>query len=116
NTAKHVATQLIAHGKVSRSYIGVMGQNVPIPRRVTRFWKLNQTTGILAAGVEDHSPAAHAGVGEGDILLSLDGAPVKDIDALHRLLTADRIGKAATLTILRGPDKMDLTITPAEAR
>ena len=116
NTAKHVATQLIAHGRVSRSYIGVMGQNVPIPRRLTRFWKLNQTTGILAQGVEDHSPAAHAGVDEGDILLSLDNVPVKDIDALHRLLTADRIGKAATLTILRGHDKLDLTMTPAEAR
>jgi S1-C subfamily serine protease len=116
NTAKHVATQLIAHGKVSRSYIGVMGQTVPIPRRITRFWKLNQTTGILAAGIEDHSPAAHAGVEDGDILLALGGAPVKDIDALHRLLTADRIGKSASLTILRGPDKLDLTITPGEAR
>jgi S1-C subfamily serine protease len=116
NTAKHVATQLIAHGKVSRSYIGVMGQNVAIPRRITRFWKLNQTSGILAAGVEDHFPAAHGGVEEGDIVLSLDGAPVKDIDALHRLLTADRIGKAATLTILRGAEKLDLTITPGEAR
>jgi S1-C subfamily serine protease len=116
NTAKYVATQLLAHGKVSRSYIGVMGQNLQIPRRLTRFWKLNQTTGILVAGIEEGSPADRAGLDEGDILLTFDGQPVKDIDALHRLLTADRIGKTATLTVLRQHEKIDLDLTPAEAR
>jgi S1-C subfamily serine protease len=116
NTAKFVATQLLAHGKVSRSYIGVMGQTVPIPRRLTRFWKLNQTSGILVAGLEDHSPAAKAGLDEGDILLSFDNQPIKDIDALHRLLTADRIGKPSPITVLRNYEKLDLTISPAEAR
>lgn len=116
NTAKYVATQLLAHGKVSRSYIGVMGQNLQIPRRLTRFWKLNQTTGILVAGVEEGSPADKAGLDEGDILLTFDNQPVKDIDALHRLLTADRIGRKATLTVLRNYDKLDLELTPAEAR
>ncbi|HSV15941.1 MAG TPA: trypsin-like peptidase domain-containing protein [Tepidisphaeraceae bacterium] len=116
NTAKFVATQLLAHGRVSRSYIGVMGQTVPIPRRLTRFWKLNQTTGILVAGMEDHSPAAHAGLEEGDILLSFNHHPVKDIDALHRLLTADFIGKPSPVTVLRGYDKLELTLTPGEAK
>ncbi len=116
NTAKFVATQLLAHGRVSRSYIGVMGQNVPIPRRLTRFWKLEQTTGILVAGMEEHSPAAKAGLEEGDILLSFDGMTVKDIDALHRQLTAERIGKAAAIAALRGYEKVDLTLTPAEAK
>ena len=116
NTAKFVATQLLAHGRVSRSYIGVMGQTVPIPRRFTRFWKLEQTSGILVAGVEDHSPAASAGLEEGDVLLSFDGQAVKDIDALHRLLTADRIGKAAVVQVLRNYERLELSIVPAEAR
>jgi S1-C subfamily serine protease len=115
NTAKFVATQLLAHGKVSRSYIGVMGQSVPIPRRLTRFWKLNQSSGILVAGMEDHSPAVKAGLDEGDILISFDNQPIKDIDALHRLLTADRIGKSSPITVLRNYEKLDLTISPAEA-
>jgi S1-C subfamily serine protease len=115
NTAKYVATQLLAYGRVSRSYVGVMGQNLQIPRRLTRFWKLNQTTGILVAGLEEGSPADKAGLEEGDILLTFDNQPVKDIDALHRLLTADRIGKPATLTVLRNYDKLELEITPAEA-
>ena len=116
NTAKHVAAALIAHGKVSRSYIGVMGQNVPIPRKLVRFWKLNQTSAILAAGVEDHSPAAVAGLEEGDLLLTFAGVPVKDIDALHRLLTAERIGQGVVLEVLRGYEKVELTVRPAEAR
>jgi S1-C subfamily serine protease len=115
NTAKYVATQLLANGKVSRSYIGVMGQNVPIPRRLMRFWKLNQTTGILVAGMEERSPADKAGLEEGDILLTFDSQPVKDIDALHRLLTSDRIGKESTVTVLRGYERLDLPLTPAEA-
>jgi S1-C subfamily serine protease len=116
NTAKRVAAELIAHGKVSRSYIGVMGQNVPIPRRLTRFWKLSQTTGILVAGVEERSPAALAGVQEGDVIVSLDGQVTKDIDALHRLLTAERIGRAAELEVLRGYERTVVRIMPAEAR
>ena len=116
NTAKYVATQLIAHGRVSRSYIGVMGQNVPIPRKLVRFWKLNQATGILAAGVEDHSPAAVGGLEEGDLMLSFAGQPVKDIDALHRLLTAERIGLPAAVEVLRGYEKVELTLRPAEAK
>jgi S1-C subfamily serine protease len=115
NTAKHIAAALIAHGKVSRSYIGVMGQNVPIPRKLVRFWKLPQASAILAAGVEDHSPAAAAGLEEGDLLLSFAGAPVPDIDALHRLLTADRISKPAAVEVLRGYEKIELTLAPAEA-
>jgi S1-C subfamily serine protease len=115
NTAKSVASQLMTQGKVSRSYIGVMGQNVPIPRRLTRFWKLEQTTGILVAGIEENSPAAKAGLEEGDVILSAGGAVVKDIDALHRLLTADRIGIPTPLTILRRYERLDLEIVPAEA-
>lgn len=115
NTAKYVATQLLAYGKVSRSYVGVMGQNVAIPRRLTRFWKLNQTAGILVAGVEEGSPADKGGLEEGDIVIAFDGAPVKDIDALHRLLTAQQIGKRATMTVLRDYDKLELEIMPAEA-
>jgi S1-C subfamily serine protease len=106
----------MTHGKVSRSYIGVMGQNVPIPRRLTRFWKLEQTTGILVAGIEDNSPAESAGLEEGDVILAAAGIPVKDIDSLHRLLTADRIGVKTPLSVLRRYDRLDLEIIPAEAK
>jgi S1-C subfamily serine protease len=116
NTAKWVASQVMTSGKVSRSYIGVMGQTAPITRRLVRFWKLEQKTGVLVAGVEDGSPAAQAGLEEGDLILSLNGKLVEDVDALHRLLTAERIGTTSPLVVLRRYERMDLEITPAEAR
>jgi len=116
NTAKWVASQVMTSGKVSRSYIGVMGQTAPITRRLVRFWKLEQKTGVLVAGVEDGSPAAQAGLEEGDLILSLDGKLVADVDALHRLLTAERIGTTAPLVVLRRYERLDLEIRPAEAK
>ncbi|HUO07137.1 MAG TPA: trypsin-like peptidase domain-containing protein [Phycisphaerae bacterium] len=116
NTAKWVASQVMTTGRVSRSYIGVMAQTVPIPRRLVRFWKLEHKSGALVAGIEEGSPAERAGLEEGDILLTFAGTIVKDIDELHRLLTAERIGSPTPITLLRRYDRLDLEITPAEAK
>jgi S1-C subfamily serine protease len=116
NTAKWVASQVMTTGKVSRSYIGVMGQNVPIPRRLIRFWKLEQKTGVLVAGIEEASPAERAGLQEGDVLLAVGDKIVTDVDALHRLLGAERIGVGSPLVLLRSYDRLEVEIIPAEAR
>jgi len=116
NTAKSVASQLMTQGKVSRSYVGVMGQNVPIPRKLIRFWKLEQNTGVLVAGLEEGSPAEKAGLEEGDVILAAAGVGVKDVDGLHRLLTAERIGVKTELIVLRRYERLELEIVPGEAR
>jgi S1-C subfamily serine protease len=115
NTARSVASQLMTHGKVSRSFVGVMGQTVPIPRPLVRFWKLEQSRGVLVAGIEENSPAARAGIEEGDVILSMAGTVVSDVDALHRVLTAERIGVATPVTVLRRYERLDLVLVPAEA-
>ena len=51
---------------------------------------------------------------DGDVVLAFAGQPVTGIDDLHRHLTDDRIGTAATLTILRSAQRRQLTIVPAE--
>src|ERR1051326_663287 len=56
DTAKFVAGRLIRDGKISRSYIGVAGQNVPIPRRIVRFYQLPVDTGVLLVSFETHGP------------------------------------------------------------
>src|SRR5881398_2598190 len=60
NTAKLVAGWLIRDGRIRRSYIGVAGQNVPLHRRVIRFYNLPLETGVLVVSVEKDSPAEHA--------------------------------------------------------
>lgn len=112
NTAKFVAARLIKDGRIRRGYIGVAGQNAPLHRLLVRGHHLPVGTGIFVISVEQNSPAARAGVQEGDLIVALDGHPVPDIDALHRLLTDYQPGVRASLTILRGAEKLTLYIDP----
>jgi len=115
NTAKFVAGQLIRHGKVRRSYVGIGGQNAPLHRRLVRFYDLPVESGVLVASVEPNSPAQRAGLREGDVIIAFDGEPVTGIDDLHRLLTDERVDVLATLTVIRGSEKVALTIVPQES-
>src|SRR5256884_4690168 len=106
NTAKFVAGRLIKDGKIRRGWIGVGGQDVPLPRRVVRFHDLSVESGILVASIEPGSPAQRAGLLEGDVIVGFAGQPVGGIDALHRLLAEEQVGTRAPLTIMRRADKM----------
>jgi S1-C subfamily serine protease len=114
DTAKHVAGWLIKDGRIRRSYIGVGGQNVPLHRRLIRHFQLPISSGVLAISVAPGGPAAKAGLREGDVLIELEGKPVPSIDALHKLLTGDRISQKLPLTVIRGTEKRVLEIMPAE--
>jgi S1-C subfamily serine protease len=114
NTARWVAAWLIKDGRIRRSFIGVAGQNVPLIRKVARYHHLEQATGVLVAGLETGSPAARAGLLEGDIVLALDGVPTPAVDALHKQLTGDRIGERALVTFLRGVELRRHAIIPLE--
>ena len=116
DTAKFVASRLIRDGKVSRSYIGLAGQNVPIPRRIVRYYNLAVGTGILVVSFEGDSPARNAGVLMGDIIIGLDDSPIAGIDDLHRLLTEDRIGRKSSLLVIRRTEKLSLEVIPRESQ
>ena len=114
NTAVFVASRLIRDGRVTRSYIGVAGQNTPISRRFVRFHQLERSNGILVASVEPNSPAKRAGLEEGDIVVGFDGIAVGGIDDLHRLLTDTRVGHQSEVVVLRRTEKLALAIVPEE--
>lgn len=115
DTAKFVASRLIRDGKVSRSYIGLAGQNVPLQRRIVRYYNLAVESGILVVSFERNSPARNAGLREGDIILGLDDHPTSGIDDLHKLLTEDRIGHKSSLLVIRGTEKLNLEVVPEES-
>jgi S1-C subfamily serine protease len=114
NTAEFVAAWLIKDGHIRRSWIGVIGQNVPIHRRVVRFHRLAADYGVLVAGIEPGSPASRAGLREGDVIVGFADEPVSGIDELHRHLVARAIGVPSPITIVRHTEKLDLVITPEE--
>ena len=116
NTARFVAARLIRDGRIRRSYIGLAGQTVPIPRTVARENQLAVRSGVFVVSVEPNSPAAAAGVKDGDVLLAFAGTPVTGVDDLHRLLTEERIGEPTGITFLRAARKRKITVVPCESR
>jgi len=116
NTVQFVVSALLREGRVRRSFIGVTGQSVPIPRRLARAHQLAAASGVLAASVEKGSPADAGGLRAGDIILSFGDRRIGGVDDLLRVLTADRIGVESTIVILRGTGRRPLTVVPAERR
>ena len=114
--ARFVATRLMADGRIRRSYIGVGGQNAPVPREQARANGLVAASGVLVLSVEPGSPASRAGLAEGDVILSLGERPVAGVDDLHRYLTDEQIGVSLPLIALRRGRRIRVTIEPAEAR
>src|SRR6266581_1587065 len=115
NTAKLVAGWLIRDGRIRRGYIGVAGQNVPIHRRIVRFYGLPLETGVLVVSVEKKSPAERAGLREGDLIAAFNGQPIGTIHDLHKMLVGDQIGVPAKLVVIRHAEKLVLPILPAES-
>jgi len=115
NTAKFVAGWLIRDGKIRRSYIGVAGQNVPLHRRIVRFYNLPLETGVLVVSVEKDSPAQRAGLREGDLIIAFNEQPIGSIHELHKMLMGEQIGVEANLLLIRHTEKLVLAITPAES-
>jgi S1-C subfamily serine protease len=115
NTAKYVAGRLIKDGKITRSFIGVAGQDVPLLRRLVRFYNLPVERGVLAVNIERNSPAERAGLLEGDIIVGFAGEFVASIDDLHRLLTEKQVGVKSTLTVIRRSEKLLFEIVAAES-
>lgn len=116
NTAKFVAARLIKEGRIRRGYIGVMGQNVTLPRRLVRFHGLPAESGVLVNSVEKDSPAERAGVVEGDLIVGYGDQVVESVDDLHRLLVEEKVGAKTPLAVIRRGEKTGLTIVAEESR
>jgi S1-C subfamily serine protease len=117
NTMRWVVSSLIREGKVTRGYLGIAGQNVPIPTRVVRYFQLKQDAGVQLIEVLPNSPAHGSGLRPGDIIISLADSPVTSVDDIHRLLNRETIGKQLTLVFLRDwTTRLNAAITPVENR
>jgi S1-C subfamily serine protease len=112
DTAEFVASRLIRDGRVRRSYIGVMGQGVSLHRRLVRYYDLPGESGLLVLNVVARAPAHRAGLRERDIVIRFAGSVVGNVDDLHRLLTDDRSGLPCEVEVIRGTERLKLTITP----
>lgn len=115
NTAKWVVSQLLTHGRVRRGYLGVAAQQRPLGRRLVRFHQLTGEFGVEVRSVEPRGPAALGGMRAGDIIVAVNGQAVASVDHIHRFLAEWPIGKSVTLSVIRGPERLEIEVEPAEA-
>ncbi|MCO5986941.1 trypsin-like peptidase domain-containing protein [Actinoallomurus spadix] len=100
DTARQVADQLIKSGKASHAYLGVSLSDVA-----------GDQQGALIAGVQKSTPAASAGLQEGDIVTEVDGKAIEDSQSLSAAIRTHQPGDKISLTFIRGGGKHTVSVT-----
>jgi S1-C subfamily serine protease len=111
-TTRAVISALMRDGRVRRAWIGIAGGTRPLPPRVAA--SVGRDRGVEVVEVAPASPAAAAGLRAEDLVVAIDDIPVRGVDDMHRLLTADHIGRRTELTVMREGRESLLPITPRE--
>jgi serine protease DegQ len=106
------AAGILEHGGMKRGYLGIAGQVVALPEN--QRGAEGREEALLVIAVTAGSPAAHAGVLVGDVILAFDGQPVESPEDLLDLLIGDRVGRGVKLHVLRGGAAQDIVVTVGE--
>ncbi|MGC9944188.1 MAG: trypsin-like peptidase domain-containing protein [Verrucomicrobiota bacterium] len=114
NSAEFIAAWLIKEGRIRRAWLGIHGQTAPVHPRIARHLGVKNPQGVLVLDVEPNSPAANAGLREGDLLIGLKGKPVSSIEDLQRLLVGEEIGVRSKAEIVRRTFRLELEVVPGE--
>ena len=109
NLAGAIAEQLIANGEVTRGYLGIVIQ--PLTPDLAESFNIDQNQGILVAQVSDNSPAAEAGLRQGDVIVGYRGEPVKDVGDFRNRVALTTPGSREELTLLREGERRNVTVT-----
>jgi serine protease DegQ len=106
---RQVMEQIIAHGAVTRGWVGIEVQE--ITQEIAESFNLKSTDGALIAGVLRGGPADRAGIRPGDVLVAVGDKPVLDSSSLLNLIAALSPGKIAQLKLIRNQAQMQLKVT-----
>jgi serine protease DegQ len=109
STAKTVMESIIKSGHVVRGWIGVESQE--ITPELAQSFGLQRESGAIIAGVVRNGPADKAGMKPGDILVAVEGKPVRDTTEMLNLIAQLEPGGKATMRVLRKNRESDLAIT-----
>ena len=116
NTASFVLGELVRHGRVRRAFIGIAAQQTAIPRRRRHAFGLAQEGAVMVGTVEPDSAAARAGLKANDIVIGLDGRTIAGADDLVRALTCEKIGRDVAFDVLRGTERLTVSVVPQERK
>jgi S1-C subfamily serine protease len=111
-TTRRIIYSLLHDGRVRRAYLGLVTTPAPLrPQLVERF---GQRSALRVVEVIPGSPAKEAGLRKGDLVLAVDGTPLRDAQSLQRQLFADAIGRRTEITAVRNGALVDVVALPAE--
>jgi S1-C subfamily serine protease len=113
-TVERVAAALLNHGRVRSGFLGLHSQPVLLPPALQASADVSQESALLVVGLEADGPATRAGLLVGDILVALDGQPVRRGEDLVALLRVEQVGRAAEAQIIRGGRRLALSMTIGE--
>ena len=113
DTARWVVSELLRHGRVRRAFLGIAAETVALPRRTMLHHGLPAASAVAVNQVLAEGPARRAGLAAGDRIVRVDEAATPDVDALHRLLGGERVGREVRVELLRGTRKLALPMVPA---
>ena len=115
NTAKEIASQLIAYGKVFKAYIGIMIQEVPINAKIKQHYNLSNQNGLFVTKIENDSPASRSQLQEGDIIISFNNRTINSSHELFRELSKKEIVSMTNVSVVRRTELLNFSITPTES-
>jgi S1-C subfamily serine protease len=111
-TTRRIIYALLHDGRVRRAYLGLVTKPAPLhPALAQRF---DQRTALRVVEVISASPAAAAGLRQGDLVLAVDGVPLRDAQSLQRQLFEDAIARRTEITAIRNNALVDVIAYPAE--
>ena len=111
NIASSISKQLIATGKVTRGYLGILPQE--LTPELADNWGI-QGHGVLVGGVSTNTPASQAGFQVKDVITDFDGKPVDDVQRFRLLVAETPVNKKVAVRVLRNGKPRDLAVTLAE--
>jgi Do/DeqQ family serine protease len=112
NMAKHVMDELVMNGKVRRAKLGVTVQRIT-PEMASTLGLAN-ANGALISNVDDGSPAAKAGLKQGDVITQYNGKPVADNNQLRNAVASTTPGTTVPVQVLRNGKTETLQATVGE--
>jgi S1-C subfamily serine protease len=113
-TAQWVLTEILTQGRVRRAWLGVAARDRPLDLRLVRALGLRAPRAVEIMSREAQGPAVQADLHPGDLIVSVDGATVDGIDALHRHLSRVAPGAALQLQVVRRTQLREITLTARE--
>jgi len=114
-TVERVMEALLTRGHVARAYLGVAMQPVRLTRAIAEQLALGENArGVLVVMVESDSPADRAGVLVGDIIVAASGQAIAEPQDVAELLGSEQVGSTLDLTVVRGGERRDVTVTVGE--